>query len=85
MITIPNVNRDATPTARWHVQSRQTNADLHARVEHLANLLLLAGTAAASLDGSVTERDRLHSSMVTSALDEALGELRKLAVELLAE
>jgi len=51
----------------------------------LANLLLLAGTAAASLNGSVSDRDRLHGAMITGALDEAMSELRLLSTALIGE
>jgi hypothetical protein len=46
-------------------------------------LLLLAATAAAALQGSVTtERERLHVRMVLGALEEALTELREMLAEL---
>ncbi|MDT4916557.1 MAG: hypothetical protein QOI15_2925 [Pseudonocardiales bacterium] len=53
------------------------------RIETVMNLLLLANLSAASIRAaSTSEHDRLHAAMVTSALDEALAEQRKLWLEL---
>ena len=53
------------------------------RIETVMNLLLLANLSAASIRGATTsDHDRLHATMVSSALDEALAEQRILWLEL---
>ncbi len=54
-----------------------TSEDTSPRLETVINLLLLAGTAASSLRGSVqSSHDQGQAAMVVAALDEALVELR---------
>lgn len=53
------------------------------RIDALSTVLLRAGTAAASLRGSVTsEAERVHAATIAIALDTVLGELRVIAGDL---
>lgn len=68
------------------VRTISASHDSDPTTRHIASvirLLLLAATAAAALQGSVTtERERVHVRMVLGALEEALGELRLALAEL---
>jgi hypothetical protein len=64
------------------IAMQPTATMLYDHITDLANLLLDAGTGAASLRGSTSdERDRLHADQIATTLDAAMIELRIIATE----